>query len=281
MFQIKDLVKTYTPKGAEPVMALRGITVDFGETGMVFILGKSGCGKSTLLHVMGGLDYPTAGELVIDGKSSKDFTKEDYDNYRNTYVGFVFQEYNLLPEFTVYENLAIALQLQGKKADKALLKEYLQRVDLEVDEKRRSTQLSGGQKQRIAIARALIKDEDHLCRRAHGCARRQNGQRYFNAFKVALERQARHRRLARRGIRAHVRRSGARDVGRAHRRGQRGLRGRRNGNKIQARQTFALFGGAHRLARDAAKARAASCRYLFDDGRPDHVRALRHRRHVR
>ena len=158
MFQIKDLVKTYTPKGAEPVMALRGITVDFGETGMVFILGKSGCGKSTLLHVMGGLDYPTAGELVIDGKSSKDFTKEDYDNYRNTYVGFVFQEYNLLPEFTVYENLAIALQLQGKKADKALLEEYLKRVDLEVDEKRRPTQLSGGQKQRVAIARALIKD---------------------------------------------------------------------------------------------------------------------------
>ena len=73
-------------------------------------------------------------------------------------MGFVFQEYNLLPEFTVYENLAIALQLQGKKADKALLKEYLKRVDLDVDEKRRPTQLSGGQKQRVAIARALIKD---------------------------------------------------------------------------------------------------------------------------
>lgn len=160
MFQIKDLVKTYTPKDAEPVMALRGITVDFGETGMVFILGKSGCGKSTLLHVMGGLDFPTSGEIVIDGKSSKDFTKEDYDNYRNTYVGFVFQEYNLLPEFTVYENLAIALQLQGKKADKALLKEYLKRVDLDVDEKRRPTQLSGGQKQRVAIARALVKEPE-------------------------------------------------------------------------------------------------------------------------
>ena len=99
MFQIKDLVKTYAPKKAEPVFALRGVTVDFGETGMVFILGKSGCGKSTLLHLMGGLDYPTAGEFVIDGKSSKNFTKEDYDNYRNTCVGFIFQEYNLLPEF--------------------------------------------------------------------------------------------------------------------------------------------------------------------------------------
>ena len=76
MFQIKDLVKTYTPKGAEPVMALRGITVDFGETGMVFILGKSGCGKSTLLHVMGGLDYPTAGELIIDGKSSNYYRRQ-------------------------------------------------------------------------------------------------------------------------------------------------------------------------------------------------------------
>ncbi len=158
MFQIKDLVKTYAPKKAEPVFALRGVTVDFGETGMVFILGKSGCGKSTLLHLMGGLDYPTAGEFVIDGKSSKNFTKEDYDNYRNTCVGFIFQEYNLLPEFTVYENLAIALLLQGKRAEKSVLREHLKRVGLELDEMRRPPQLSGGQKQRVAIARALIKD---------------------------------------------------------------------------------------------------------------------------
>ena len=185
-------------------MALRGITVDFGETGMVFILGKSGCGKSTLLHVMGGLDYPTAGELIIDGKSSKDFTKEDYDNYRNTYVGFVFQEYNLLPEFTVYENLAIALQLQGKKADKALLKEYLKRVDLEVDEKRPPDAAFG----RAEAARRHRAGAPSRTRRSSlrteptGALNARDGQRYFNAFEVALEGQARHRRLARRGVRA-------------------------------------------------------------------------------
>lgn len=158
MFQVKDLVKTYRPKKAEPVFALRGVSIDFGETGMVFILGKSGSGKSTLLHLMGGLDVPTSGELVIDGKSSKDFSKEDFDDYRNTYVGFVFQEYNLLPEFTVYENLALALQLQGKRADREKIRESLKRVELELDEKRRPNELSGGQKQRVAIARALIKD---------------------------------------------------------------------------------------------------------------------------
>ena len=158
MFQVKDLVKTYRPKKAEPVFALRGVSIDFGETGMVFILGKSGSGKSTLLHLMGGLDVPTSGELVIDGKSSKDFSKEDFDDYRNTYAGFVFQEYNLLPEFTVYENLALALQLQGKRADREKIRESLKRVELELDEKRRPNELSGGQKQRVAIARALIKD---------------------------------------------------------------------------------------------------------------------------
>ncbi len=158
MFAIKNLEKVYYLKEAAPVNALKGISVDFGETGMIFILGKSGCGKSTLLNLMGGLDFPTNGEIIIDGKSSASFSKEDYDNYRNSYVGFVFQEYNLLPEFTVYENVGIALQLQGRKADKSLIDDMLAKVDLEFDEKRRPAELSGGQKQRVAIARALIKN---------------------------------------------------------------------------------------------------------------------------
>ncbi len=146
------------PKNAAPVEALKGINVQFGENGMIFILGKSGCGKSTLLNLLGGLDYPTAGEIVIEGKSSAEFTKLDYDNYRNTYVGFVFQEYNLLNEFTVRENVGLALQLQGKKPNGEQIDEMLKKVGLELDEKRRPSELSGGQKQRVAIARALIKE---------------------------------------------------------------------------------------------------------------------------
>ena len=146
------------PKNAAPVEALKGINVQFGENGMIFILGKSGCGKSTLLNLLGGLDYPTAGEIVIEGKSSAEFTKLDYDNYRNTYVGFVFQEYNLLNEFTVRENGGLALQLQGKKPNGEQIDVMLKKVGLELDEKRRPSELSGGQKQRVAIARALIKE---------------------------------------------------------------------------------------------------------------------------
>lgn len=146
------------PKNAAPVEALKGINVQFGENGMIFILGKSGCGKSTLLNLLGGLDYPTAGEIVIEGKSSAEFTKLDYDNYRNTYVGFVFQEYNLLNEFTVRENVGLALQLQGKKPNGEQIDEMVKKVGLELEEKRRPSELSGGQKQRVAIARALIKE---------------------------------------------------------------------------------------------------------------------------
>ena len=156
--EAKNLEKTYMPKNAAPVEALKGINVQFGENGMIFILGKSGCGKSTLLNLLGGLDYPTAGEIVIEGKSSAEFTKLDYDNYRNTYVGFVFQEYNLLNEFTVRENVGLALQLQGKKPNGEQIDEMLKKVGLELDEKRRPSELSGGQKQRVAIARALIKE---------------------------------------------------------------------------------------------------------------------------
>ncbi len=157
MFEVRNLEKIYYPKDAAPVQALKGVSVNFGEKGMVFVLGKSGCGKSTLLHLMGGLDAPSKGELIIDGRSSSTFTRQDFDDYRNMYVGFVFQEYNLLNEFTVQENIGLALLLQGKKADPQVINEMLKQVDLEFDEPRRPTELSGGQKQRVAIARALVK----------------------------------------------------------------------------------------------------------------------------
>ena len=159
MLQVKHLVKRYTTKG-ETVVALDGVSVDFPERGMVFLLGKSGSGKSTLLNVSGGLDSPDEGEVIVKGKSSKDFTQSDFDSYRNTYVGFIFQEYNILNEFTVEENVALALELQGKPRDEQKIREILEKVELQGYEKRRPNTLSGGQKQRVAIARALVKDPE-------------------------------------------------------------------------------------------------------------------------
>ncbi len=159
MLQIKNLVKRYTTKG-ETVIALDHVSVDFPEKGMVFLLGKSGSGKSTLLNVSGGLDSPDEGEIIVKGKSSKDFSKSDFDSYRNTYLGFIFQEYNILNELTVAENLALALELQGKPREKALVDSLLEQVDLKGYGDRHPNTLSGGQKQRVAIARALIKSPE-------------------------------------------------------------------------------------------------------------------------
>ncbi|MCD8307631.1 MAG: ABC transporter ATP-binding protein/permease [Clostridia bacterium] len=158
MLEVRHLTKIYRDKGGTEQMALDDATVKFGDTGMVFILGKSGCGKSTFLNIVGGLDTPTSGEVIVNGRSSKDFSQADFDAYRNTYIGFVFQEYNVLPEFTVEDNVALALELQSQKQVKDKVAEILQEVDLEAFAKRKPNTLSGGQKQRIAIARALVKD---------------------------------------------------------------------------------------------------------------------------
>lgn len=160
MLSVRNLVKVYKTKGGAPVRALDGVSVDFPEKGMVFLLGRSGSGKSTLLNMAGGLDEPDSGEIIIKGKSSKDFSKTDFDSYRNTYVGFIFQEYNILNEFNVEQNIALALQLQGKKNDKKAVNTLLEQVDLKGLARRKPNTLSGGQKQRIAIARALIKEPE-------------------------------------------------------------------------------------------------------------------------
>ncbi len=160
MLTVKNLVKTYNVKGGAEVKALAGVSIDFPEKGMVFILGKSGSGKSTLLNVAGGLDTPDEGEIIIKGKSSKDFSPADFDGYRNTYVGFVFQEYNILDEFNVEQNIALALQLQGKKYDKEAVGKILEKVELAGMGSRKPQTLSGGQKQRVAIARALVKEPE-------------------------------------------------------------------------------------------------------------------------
>lgn len=158
MLEIRHVTKTYHSKTGETVKALDDVSISFPESGMVFILGKSGSGKSTLLNAIGGLDSIDGGEFVIMGKSSADFVGSDFDAYRNTFIGFIFQEYNVLDEFTVGANIALALELQGKKATDEQINNILAQVDLLSYAKRKPNELSGGQKQRIAIARALVKD---------------------------------------------------------------------------------------------------------------------------
>lgn len=158
MLETRDLIKIYKPKKGVPVTALDRVNLKFSDTGMIFLLGKSGSGKSTLLNLLGGLDNYDGGEIIIKGVSSKKFKQQHFDSYRNTYVGFIFQEYNVLDEFTVGANIALAIELQNRKATNEEINNILKQVDLEGYGNRKPNELSGGQKQRVAIARALVKN---------------------------------------------------------------------------------------------------------------------------
>ena len=158
MIKLQNISKTYISETKQEVHALDDVSFELASCGMVFILGKSGSGKSTLLNLLGGLDAPSSGELVVDGVSMKDFSREDYDAYRNGYVGFIFQEYNLLEDLNVKDNVALALHLSGDEAG-AKVVEALNRVELDEEYlTRHADEMSGGEKQRVAIARAIVKD---------------------------------------------------------------------------------------------------------------------------
>ncbi len=188
MLEIKDLTKVYKSKGGTEVRALDGVSVKFEEKGMVFLLGKSGSGKSTLLNLCGGLDAPDSGEIIIKGRSSKDFSQSDFDSYRNTFVGFVFQEYNILDEFTVEDNIALALELQGKNKNKKEVAAILEQVELSNFAKRKPNTLSGGQKQRVAIARALVKNpEIIMADEPTGALDSNTGKQVFDTLKKLSE----------------------------------------------------------------------------------------------
>ncbi len=156
MLELKNVKKIYQTKSGN-VTALNGVSMTFNQTGMVFITGKSGCGKTTLLNVIGGLDSFDEGEVSLFNKSFKHFNAQEYDSYRNTFIGFVFQEYNLLNEYTVEKNIAIAMELQGTVPNQSELDKLLLTVDIADLKHRKPSELSGGQRQRVAIARALVK----------------------------------------------------------------------------------------------------------------------------
>ena len=142
----------------KPYPALKDLTVSFGESGFVAILGPSGCGKTTTLNIIGGLDHYTSGDLLIDGKSTKEFKDADWDAYRNEQVGFVFQHYNLISHQNVLTNVSTSLLLNGvgAKERKERSLKALEKVGLKGSEKKKPNQLSGGQMQRVAIARAIV-----------------------------------------------------------------------------------------------------------------------------
>jgi len=160
MLELRNISRYYKQKKGPTVKALDGVNLTFNERGMIFVLGKSGSGKSTLLNVIGGLDKYTDGDLLIKGKSTKTFSQSEFDSYRNTMVGFIFQEYNVLDEFTVGQNIGIALELQGKKATSEAINDILKLLDMQGYANRKPNTLSGGQKQRVAIARALVKNPE-------------------------------------------------------------------------------------------------------------------------
>ena len=163
MLQLKNIVKDYAA-GDQAVHALKGVSINFRSNEFVSILGHSGCGKTTLLNIIGGLDKYTSGDLVIKGKSTKEYKDKDWDAYRNHSVGFVFQSYNLIMHQSVLQNVELALTLSGvsKSERRKRAKEVLEKVGLGNQIHKKPNQMSGGQMQRVAIARALINDPEIL-----------------------------------------------------------------------------------------------------------------------
>lgn len=154
ILEVTDL-KKYYESGGSLVKAVDDVSFEVEEGEFIAIVGKSGSGKSTLLNLIGGLDSADSGTIMIRGNSLLDFSEEEKTVFRRRNIGFVFQNYNLLPEATVYQNIILPVRLDGKKPDTAYLEEVIEKLELKDKQKVKPNQLSGGQQQRVAIARAL------------------------------------------------------------------------------------------------------------------------------
>ena len=161
MLRCENIIKDY-PTNEEVVHALKGVSLTFRNSEFVSILGQSGCGKTTFLNIIGGLDHYTSGDLIINGKSTRNYKDKDWDTYRNHKIGFVFQSYNLITHQSVLSNVELALTLSGvgKEERKKRAIEALTKVGLKDQIYKKPTQLSGGQMQRVAIARAIVNNPD-------------------------------------------------------------------------------------------------------------------------
>lgn len=153
--QTKGL-KKYYKLGENTVKALDGVDFEVKEQEFVAIIGKSGSGKSTLMHMIGGLDVPTEGSVYVDGRNLAGMTKEQLAIFRRRKVGFVFQNYNLVPDLNVYENVVLPVELDGKHIDRKFVDEILNVLKLSEKKEALPNTLSGGQQQRVAIARAIV-----------------------------------------------------------------------------------------------------------------------------
>ncbi len=154
ILETKDLRKFYG-SGDTQVKALDGVDLSVENGEFVAIVGTSGSGKSTLLHMLGGLDRPTSGAVLVDGKDIFSLKDEELTIFRRRKIGFVFQSYNLVPVLSVYENIVLPIQLDGGKVDQSYVNQVIEALGLEQKLENLPSQLSGGQQQRVAIARAL------------------------------------------------------------------------------------------------------------------------------
>ena len=154
ILETKNLKKIYG-SGENEVHALDGVSISVEEGEFVAIIGTSGSGKSTLLNMLGGLDRPTSGSVVVRGKELMKMKEEELTIFRRRNVGFVFQNYNLLPILNVYENIVYPIEIDGSKVDKEFVRQIIHNLGLERKLKNMPNNLSGGQQQRVAIARAL------------------------------------------------------------------------------------------------------------------------------
>lgn len=154
ILSVRNLKKYYNT-GENTVKALDGIDLDICKGEFLAVVGTSGSGKSTLLHMLGGLDNPTSGEVIIDGRNISGLSRDELTVYRRRKIGFVFQNYNLLPLMNIYENIVLPIKLDGIKPDDDYVEEILKLLKLEDKKYFMPNQLSGGQQQRVALARAL------------------------------------------------------------------------------------------------------------------------------